>query len=353
MAGVMHVDEGGAMSTVQDCGRLGFRHLGIAVSGALDTSLLACANALAGNAADAAGLEMRLLGPTLRVAEGRIRLALAGGVTARIRRATGDSETLPAWRSVTLNQHDILQIGAVQGGVAYLAVAGGIAVPLQLGSRSTYVRAALGGIAGRALRTGDRLASGDGDATGSGEGHAKAFRNSPADQPIRVLLGPQDDHFKPSALAALTGSEYLATRDLDRMGMRLAGPVLEHVSTQRAEIISDGVTPGAIQVPANGQPIVLLADCQTVGGYPKIATVIRADLPRLAHVMPGQPVRFAAVTRQQALAALRELVAAEAAWRTGIAPLRQDGWIDEEALYNTSLVSGMVDMCSEFGAHSR
>jgi biotin-dependent carboxylase-like uncharacterized protein len=339
MAVVIEVLDGGLATTVQDAGRPGYRRLGVALSGALDPIWLACANALAGNDADAAGLEMRLRGPQLRVGGGRLRVALAGPVEASLRRADGRLLAPPAWHSFTLDAGDTLEVGAVRGGVAYLAVAGGIGVPLQLGSRATHLRARLGGVDGRALHAGDRLAAtGHDGAPEAAECAQSAFRHDAA--PLRLLLGPQDDHFTPDALRALGNAEFVVSRDADRMGIRLDGPPLAHDAQAGDEIVSDGTAPGAIQVPPDGKPILLLADCQTVGGYPKIATVIRADLPRLAHLLPGDRLRFAIATRAEGLAALRAQRARLEAWLRGIAPCRPAGDIDEAALYSANLISG-------------
>ncbi|MBI3524444.1 MAG: biotin-dependent carboxyltransferase family protein [Betaproteobacteria bacterium] len=344
MAGTLKVLDGGATTTLQDAGRHGYRSLGVALSGALDPLWLACANALVGNPADTVALEMRVLGPRLEIAQGSLCLALAGDAEVQLIRSNQNSSALPAWRSITLEAGDVLHIGAIRSGVAYLAVAGGIDVPEQLGSRSTYARAKIGGIDGRALRSGDILPGGD-HAVVTTLAHplTHAHGYAHATGPIRVLPGPQDDCFTEEALAIFFSTAYTVTHDLDRMGIRLSGARLTHHPAKGADIVSDGVTPGAIQAPADGQPILLLADCQTVGGYPKIATVISADLPRLAHLLPGMQVNFATVTRAQAHAALRAQAAALQEWIAGLAPHRPAGWVNEAALYGDNLISGMVD----------
>ena len=362
MAALIEVLEGGLGTTVQDGGRPGHRRFGVALSGALDPLWLACANALAGNAPDAAALELRLTGPRLRVAAGRVRVALAGAVDVVV----PGRLTFSPWQSLTLEQGDELGIGAVRGGIAYLAVAGGLDTPPLLGSRATHLRAGMGGIDGRALAAGDRLPVGA-DVPHGPERRQAAFLHETG--PIRLLPGPQDDCFAPEALRALTEAEFIVSRDADRMGLRLQGPPLLHNARHDEEIpasrraaprdagaptggseatrawgsfISDGVAPGAIQVPPDGQPILLLADCQTVGGYPKIATVIRADLPRLAHALPGERLRFAFVSRAEAVAALCAQRARSAAWTEGIAPHVPAGGVDESALYSANLISGAL-----------
>lgn len=317
MRGLIEVIDGGLGNSIQDRGRFGFRHMGITVSGCLDAMLAHCANALVGNAPDCAGIEIRGAGPTLEVREGRVRLALVGEIGATLRRRSGEVCAVPAWTSVSLDPHDVLEIGYLPGGTAFLAVAGGVDSPPLLGSRSTYRRAMIGGIDGAPIVTGNLL-----PCFAQGRREQREYRSKPwryGDGPIRVMLGPQEGHFKAESVAQLLASDYQVTTQIDRMGVRLDGEALRHVSPEAADIVSDGVTPGVIQVPGNGQPIILLADCQTVGGYPKIATVISADLPRLAQLRPGQSVRFAAVTAAQARQALREQEIAWNWWAYGVA----------------------------------
>lgn len=342
MTCLVEVIDAGIGNCIQDAGRLGYRSIGVPLSGAADRLLLACANRLLGNHDAEAGLEIALVGPRLQAVSGTVRVALAGAITARVIRRDGGLLDLAGWQTATLSPGDAIALGAAQDGVAYLAISGGFAVPQQLGSRSTYARAKLGGVGGRALATGDMLPC-DGV---SGDPWLEYRSDEPFEHPggpLRVILGPQDDYFDPAALAVFLGEQYTVSRETDRMGMRLHGPALTHRANQGADIVSDGVAPGAIQVPANGLPIVLLADAQTVGGYPKIATVIGADLPRLAHLAPGAPLRFAAVTVAEARALYRDQAAAFAAWCAKIVSFRPPGVIDEAALYSTNLVSGMID----------
>lgn len=341
MAGLIEVIDGGLGNAIQDAGRFGHRHQGLAVSGYLDRPLADCANALAGNPPATACIEMRGLGPTLAVRCGPLRVALTGNVVATVLRASGSSQTLPAWQSATLEEHDSLKIGPVTGGTAYLAVSGGCVVPRQLGSRSTYQRAGIGGIDGHALQNGDRIPCAQLGKRDYRETRGEAF--SHGDGPIRVLLGPQLGHFTDEAIETFLSNPYAATAEQDRMGLRLAGPALAHTSPAAADIVSDGVTPGAIQVPANGLPIILLADCQTVGGYPKIATVISADLPRLAHCAPGNTLRFHAVDLATARHALDELRQRWTDWARDLQTFLPPGSLDEAALYGGNLISGMVD----------
>lgn len=347
MAALIEVLDGGLGTTVQDSGRPGYRRHGVALSGALDPLWLACANSLAGNESGAAALELRLTGPRLRITRGRVRLALAGAAAGELRGAVSGPQTFSSWQSMTLEEGDELRIGAVRGGIAYLAVAGGIDTPPLLGSRATHQRARMGGVDGRVLAAGDCLSVGSAAPDGAERRQAAFVHDS---GPIRLIAGPQDEHFTTESLRALTDAEFIVSRDADRMGLRLQGPMLvpgipskgSAAARARGSFISDGVAPGAIQVPADGQLILLLADCQTVGGYPKIATVIRADLPRLAHVLPGDGLRFALVSREEAVTALHAQQARLAAWSEGIATCQQNGGIDEAALYSANLISGTL-----------
>ncbi|WP_371324224.1 biotin-dependent carboxyltransferase family protein [Dechloromonas sp. ZY10] len=340
MAAIVEVTEAGLAVTIQDRGRYGYRNIGVPVSGALDPCLMTAANALLGNDPDAAVLEVCLGGPSLKALSGTVRISLAGEITAQVVNTCGRVLKVEPWQTATLFPGDIVRIGSIARGVGYVGISGGFQVPQQLSSRSTYLRARLGGVDGRALATGDRLQcdplTGNPWVEACGTLHWTVETG-----PIRVLLGPQDDYFTPEALAAFLGTPYRITRNMDRMGIRLDGVKLTH-NDLGAEIVSDGVAPGSIQVPANGQPIVLMADCQTSGGYPKIATVIRADLARLAHVRPGDEVQFVAVDHAQAAAALREQAQLVGRWCESLGTFRPPGVIDEAALYEGNLISGAI-----------
>lgn len=342
MSACFDVIDGGMGNTIQDEGRYGFRHQGVPVSGWLDAHMAHAANALVGNPLHAACLEIRGLGPKLQLRQGQTRVALAGDITATLTRASGLRQVLAPWCAFTMQAGDTLHIGAANDGCAYLASASGWQVQASMGSAATYARVGLGGIHGRALQNGDTLSNGD-----SGAQHHEPSKKALqawtyADEPMRVMLGPQSDHFTPEALETLFSSNWQTTRAQDRMGVRLSGPRLAHIHAQASDIVSDGIAPGAIQVPGDGQPIVLLADCQTMGGYPKIATVISADLPRWAHLPPERVVRFVEVDAHEAHQALLAQQQLWHAWLTQIRPYAEAGWLDVDALNQSNLIDGMI-----------
>jgi KipI family sensor histidine kinase inhibitor len=297
---VLEVVRPGLLTTIQDAGRRGWRRLGIPGSGAMDRGSLEAANAAVGNAPGAAAVELAFPGPTLR-ALADVELAVAGAdFDARLNGAPLEART-----PVRLRAGDVLTFRAPRRGQwAYVAVAGGVDAAPAFGSRSTFARGGLGGIDGRALRAGDIL--GAGEATGARRAVQPAHVATPPGL-LRVVLGPQADHFPADAQAAILAQPFEVTMHRDRSGMRLRGLRLTHRGG--AEILSDGLLPGAIQVPADGGPVITLADGPTTGGYPKLASVITADLDRLAQHGPGDRLRFEAVTVPRAHALLREHLA--------------------------------------------
>jgi biotin-dependent carboxylase-like uncharacterized protein len=298
----------GLLTTVQDRGRPGLRRLGVPAGGAADPPALWLANLLAGNPRGAAGLEITHGGPTLEVAAGSVRVALAGECAAGVE-GGGDRRSEPApWSSLTLRRGDRLRLGRVTSGLrAYLAVAGGIGVAPVLGSAATDLRGGWGGLEGRALRAGDLLPLASGRPTGGAETRVDPPPWWARDGAVRAVPGPQDGHFTAAALERLAGAEWTVTPSSDRTGLRLDGPELAHRGT--AEIVSDACLPGSIQVPGSRRPIVLLADGGTTGGYPKIATVATADLGALGRLRPGARLRFELVDVGTAERLRRELEA--------------------------------------------
>jgi biotin-dependent carboxylase-like uncharacterized protein len=307
MTGLIVTDPG-PLTTVQDLGRPGYQRVGIPPSGPIDRVAFVLANRLVGNPDGAAGLEMTLRGPRLEVGRECV-VAVTGGEMG----FSVNGQAAPAWTAVRLRPGDAVAFRMVEAGCrAYLAVAGGLDTPPILGSRATYLRGQLGGVEGRPLRKGDGLPIGMPPAALDrlqGRAVPPSRRPAyPAQVDCRVILGPQDDRFTPEGIAAFLDGPYEVTPYSDRMGYRLKGPLITHARGH--DIFSDGIPLGGIQVPGEGQPIVLLVDRQTTGGYTKIATVISVDVGRLGQTRPGHRVRFRQVTLAEAHAAL----AAEAAW---------------------------------------
>ncbi|WGD30713.1 biotin-dependent carboxyltransferase family protein [Ancylobacter sp. WKF20] len=330
----------GPQTSVQDLGRRGFQAFGVPVCGALDPVALRLANALVGNAATDAALELRLAGPHFVVEDGSARIALAGA-SARIEViADGETRAYPSWRAIDVPEGATVRIGALtQSGCAILAVAGGMDVPAVMGSRATDLKGRFGGVAGRALISGDMIPVSNADPSGPcldlPHPPTLAFAGT-----LRVVLGPQAEAFTEAARATFLTAAYRVSREADRMGMRLDGPPLGFVTS--ADIVSDGIATGSIQVPGSGLPILLLADHQTIGGYAKIATVISADLPAAGRLLPGAELRFAAVSVAEAEAARRAQEQAVARLVASLAPVREGARIDTDALWRANLISGVV-----------
>ena len=290
----------GLQTTIQDFGRWGFQHLGVPVSGPMDPVAHRTANALLGNAADAATLEAAILGPELRF-EHQTRIAIAGGDLNPMLDGAG----LPMHGVAQCSSGSTLRFGDRRSGSrVYIAIDGGISVPPVLGSRATHIMSGMGGIAARALQAGDRIPLSE---RVSSPSSAVPSSRPPTgvDARLRVMQGPQADYCHPDALDALQRTRFPISPQSDRMGYRLAGGTLPTLR-DAGEMISDATIIGALQVPPSGQPILLMADRQTTGGYPQIAVVITADLSVAAQLAPGDSVRFELCTRSDALAALRE-----------------------------------------------
>jgi biotin-dependent carboxylase-like uncharacterized protein len=340
MSAALKVVAPGFHTTLQDQGRWGYQAVGVPVSGALNMTGFRLANHLVGNDEHAAALEILLQGPTIEVAADAVHVGLAGG-DAQLELLGERPRLLGGWRSVVFQRGETFRVTPLtESACCYLAIEGGFAVAPCLNSLSTYVRGAIGGFAGRQLRAGDELPLVQ---DSPGDGLEQVLRNLPApdrDQPIRIVLGPQQDYFTQAAIQLLLGSDYVVSKSADRMGMRLDGPHLAH--RDGYNIVSDGIATGAIQVPGSGQPIVLLADHQTTGGYPKIATVISADLPVVGRRRPGDTIRFAAVTVAEAEAARRDQEAALAAQIASLVPAAASRGLDLDKLYQLNLISGVV-----------
>ncbi|MGH3171328.1 MAG: biotin-dependent carboxyltransferase family protein [Trebonia sp.] len=320
-ADVLEVIRPGVLTTVQDLGRPGYLADGIPPSGAFDTAALKLANLLVGNAPGdyllvgedpgAAGLEMTLRGPALRALRDTV-IAVTGADMP----LTVNGEPAPGWTAVLVRAGDEIAIGPARGGLrGYLAVAGGLDVPVVLGSRATNVRAGIGGVEGRPLKAGDRLPAGP--VTASAETLAgRRIRPDRIPAPagagmeLRVVLGPQDHLFTPDSVRTFLTADWKLSPVSDRMGCRCVGPALSFLprpgyltrqaGSDPSNIVDDAICVGSIQVPSGLEPIVMGVDGPSLGGYAKVATVISPDLSRLAQARPGDLVRFRAVDADEA-----------------------------------------------------
>jgi len=306
----IEVIKAGLLSTIQDRGRVGHQHQGINVGGAMDGFACRMANLLVGNHPNEAVLEMTLLGPTLRFTENTVIGLCGGDLGAYI-----GEHAVPSWRAIEVEKEGILSFKKCESGCrCYLAVAGGFTIPDVLGSKSTYLRAGIGGYHGRALQVGDKLAINPATAvlhdwqsnqhtpfTLSASG--LSYTNIPqygSDISINVIPSLQYDWFSPTSIKRFFAEPYIISNQSDRMGYRLEGPSLELINKQ--PMISEAVMMGSIQIPADGQPIILMADRQTIGGYPKLVELASVDLSRIAQAKPGDKVRFKEISLAQAQA---------------------------------------------------
>lgn len=335
MAAALRVLSAGAGVTLQDAGRRGHGRYGITPAGPMDPLAHAAANRALGNAPGATAIEVPLGGVSVTVEGAALDVAVAGGAF----RIDAAGRPLPAAAALSLEPGAALTIRAGRAGAwCYLAVAGRIDVPLVLGSTATHTRSGLGGLDGRALVAGDRLAvAGARGAIGEPASLAVPWLERPHGT-IRVVLGPQDEAFAHAEIAAFLDGRWTVTARGDRMACFLDGRPLRHAGGH--DIVSDGIAHGAVQVPGDGLPIVLMADRQPTGGYPKIATVIGADLGRLAQAQAGATLRFAAVSIAQAVAARRAERAALEAPVARVPLVRTE--LSSEFLLGTNLIGGVV-----------
>ena len=289
----------GLSTTVQDLGRYGYAHLGISPCGAADTVSLRIANLLVGNEEYAAVLEMTLLGATLEFERNTI-VAISGANCA----CKVGQYRIPVNTSVEVPSGAVLQCGNMTGGArAYVAVRGGVDVPLVMGSASTDLRGGFGGIEGRGLRAGDVIQAGK--ATRSSPKHLRtgAIDGLPHSGLNRVTRGAQREWFSDDEYTKFLATSFTASEQSDRAGLRLKGGPIQPL--EQKQLLTDGIPLGAVQVPQDGQPIILFVDQQTTGGYPKIASVIAADMHRIGQLRPRDEVRFAEVSVAEAIEALR------------------------------------------------
>jgi antagonist of KipI len=295
------------LATIQDAGRKGWRQFGVPASGPMDLFAFQAANALVGNPIEYAGIEIGLGDAIFQPRQDCVIAVTGAGYQLSIY-----IWDFPLWNSFFVRAGWKIRLNKTEDGMwAYLAVAGGVQTQPVLDSRSTYLRGGLGGFEGRQLQTGDVIRTG----VASPISYELAARTLPEEarpeydqHPVLdVILGPQTNYFTDESIETFLSSEYSIDLTSDRMGYQLAGPPLSHRS--KTELISEGMTFGAIQIPSNGQPIVMMADCPTTGGYPKIGTVVSADLPLLAQCAPNKSkIRFRQTTVEKAQKKYRKLI---------------------------------------------
>ena len=298
----IRIESAGLFTTVQDTGRYEYQCYGMPVSGAMDTFSLELANRLAGNPPGYACLEATFTGPEIAFASPVI-IAITGADMG----PAVNSRPIDGYSPVEVKAGDVLSFSGLKRGCrSYIAFSGGIDVPVVMGSRSTYLKGKLGGYEGRALKAGDELTLGLQGKRPSGYRIPKGLIPEYLPEHIlRVIEGPDTDCFDKVGIRDFYDSEYIITGESDRMGYRLSGNPVSH-KPGRTGIISSGVAMGTIQVPGNGQPIVLLADRQTTGGYPRIACIISVDLTLITQMIPGEKIRFAKTSIDKAVKLLKE-----------------------------------------------
>ncbi|WP_425060020.1 5-oxoprolinase subunit C [Sporomusa carbonis] len=307
----------GHFTTIQDEGRWGYQAYGMPSAGAMDRYSCRVANLLVGNKINAAVIEMTMFGASFKFDEEQLVAVCGADMQGRLNDAP-----ISNWSSFLVPKRgEIKFASATTGYRTYLAVRGGVDVPVVLESRSTYTRARVGGYEGRALQQGDVLYVGQ---DGAFQVHTQNLESQYIPQygeqiNLRVLLGPQDNMFTPEAISTFFESVYTITDQSDRIGYRLKGPRIMH--TGKADIVSDAVCLGAIQIPANGMPVIMTADHPTTDGFAKLGSVIRADLSILAQARPGGTIRFRCIGEQEAIEALKH----EKQCYISITKLCQDG----------------------------
>jgi biotin-dependent carboxylase-like uncharacterized protein len=343
MTPALRIISAGLSTTVQDAGRFGFQRLGVSLGGALDPVSLRAANLLAGNPENTGALEALYIGPSFAIEADDVRLAFAGADAAIELCADADAgrgEILAPMRSVRVRRGQVVRVGSLRKSASlYIAVEGGFDIAPVLGSVSTDSRGKIGGWNGRALTDGDVLPLRRAAATERDEFRIDGLHLAPPRR-FRAVLGPQNDYFSNSEIERFFASEYAVTAGSNRMGLRLEGAPIRH--RDGFNIVSDAIATGSIQVPGSGQPIVLLADHQTTGGYPKIATVISADLPALGRLPIGSTIRFAPIGVEEAATARRELSALLAAIPGKLARVSASA-MDVSRLLECNLISGVHD----------
>ena len=343
----LKVTKAGLYSTIQDRGRFGLRHVGIPWSGALCPAWQAIANALVGNAENAPVIECFEGGLELQSIDEPVRIAVVGDYETVVKTILDGSVTLAKPnRTLTLAAGESLLLTSSGRARQAIVAISGVCIKEHLGSSSTYAKASLGGLDGSILQAGNEIAI---DVTSVAGAEKSAHRRCHLPDElyyqaneIRVITGPQFDHFSTTGKNTFSSSDFQLSTDVDRMGARFIGPVIEHRDASAKDIVSDAIVPGSIQIPGSGLPIVLLNDAQTAGGYPKIATVISADLPLAGLQRAGATFRFKPVSIDDAIAARRHTQACIAQTIDSFSPCTRDR-LDSATLLQNNLIDGVTD----------
>ena len=311
---------GGALTTIQDMGRFGYQETGMPVSGVMDQRSAALANLLVGKQEEEAVLEITMLGPSMEFTEDIIIAVTGADLGAKL-----DKAELPRYQAVLVRAGQTVSFAGIRSGSrAYVAFAGGLKIPMVMGSRSTNLKSKIGGFEGRKIGAGDEIpfAAPKTFLLHMADRKLDAEDFSAREHTLRVVMGPQDDYFTEQGIETFLTGEYTISNEYDRMGCRMQGPVIEHKNG--GDIITDGISFGSVQVPSHGNPIVMMADHQTTGGYTKIASVITTDLPILAQSMPGHKIHFQKISIEEAqeifCAWKQELKALDQKWNTAPEP---------------------------------
>lgn len=298
---IMKVITPGPLSTIQDGGRFGYMSTGFGSGGAMDLRAMKIANLLVGNDENGGVIEMTMLGLSAEFTCNTVIALTGADMQPKL-----NGEEIPMYETVEVLAGDKLTMGAAKSGMrGYLAVAGGFDVDFVMGSQSTNLKVKLGGFQGRKLLAGDEIPlRRESDMFLVGRSKCEPENEYPQVTTVRVMFGPQDDYFTEKGIETFLSAQYNVSGQSDRMGVRLEGAKIENKNG--VDIISDGIAYGSVQIPASGTPIIMMADRQTTGGYAKIATVITADLYKIAQAKPGSFIRFRAVTEQEAVEALKQ-----------------------------------------------
>ncbi len=345
MSGNLKILNSGFLASIQDKGRLGMGRFGVPRSGAIDPVTLRLGNALVENDDYEAAIEFRFLGPKICAVNGSVRIGLAAHTQATLTHAaTQENSMIKPWQSVTLNEGDILSVAPLKdNATGYLTIEGGIDLHPTLGSLSTYSRAKLGGINGDILQSGDLIPLRKNKPKIRNEKIITKPVKIPHTHPFKVIAGPQDDYFSSDEMIKFCQNRFNVSHDVDRMGIRLDGSYVQSLPDKGNDLISDGLIPGVIQIPGNGNPIILCVDCQSVGGYPKIAKITNADWHILGKLIPNQKITFQLVDLPKAKVALLALEKNIKISISSIKDLLEEGAINLDALYQSNLIDGMVD----------